>query len=77
MELAAMGACRDTIFHPERHWRQLLCTGSSGCFVGAQSRQPPNVPQWHVDYFELKLLKKCPFWDFPGGPWVRTQHFHC
>ena len=26
--------------------------------VGAQGRPPPNVPEWHVEYFELKLLKK-------------------
>ena len=26
--------------------------------VGAQSRLPQNVPQWHINYFELKLLEK-------------------
>lgn len=26
--------------------------------AGAQGRPPPNVSQWHSDYFELKLLKK-------------------
>ena len=23
--------------------------------IGAQGRPPHNVPQWHIDYFELKL----------------------
>ena len=27
-------------------------------YVGAQGRLPQNGPQWHIDYFELKLLKK-------------------
>ena len=26
--------------------------------AGAQGRPPQNMPQWHIDYFELKLLKK-------------------
>ena len=25
---------------------------------GAQGRPPPNMPRWHIDYFELKLLEK-------------------
>ena len=25
--------------------------------VGTQGRLPPNVPQWYIHYFELKLLK--------------------
>ena len=24
--------------------------------VGGQGSLPPNMPEWHVDYFELKLL---------------------
>ena len=28
--------------------------------IGALGRPPQNVPQWHIDYFELKLLKKQP-----------------
>ena len=28
--------------------------------VGAQGRPPQNVPQRHMDYFELKLLNKQP-----------------
>ena len=28
-------------------------------WVGAQGRPPQNVPQRHMAYFELKLLKKC------------------
>lgn len=26
--------------------------------VGAQGRLPQKVPQWHIDYFEWKLLWK-------------------
>ena len=25
--------------------------------IWAQDRLPPNIPQWNIDYFELKLLK--------------------
>lgn len=28
--------------------------------VGVQGELPPNVPQQHMDYSELKLLKKRP-----------------
>ena len=28
--------------------------------VGAQGRLPQNMLLWHLDYFELKLLKKQP-----------------
>ena len=27
---------------------------------GAQAPLPLNVPQWHIDYFELKLLREDP-----------------
>lgn len=63
------------MFHPERHWRQLLCSGPSGCFVGALGAGNPQCFNGLVDYFELWLLKKCPFWDFPGGPGVRLSAF--
>ena len=26
--------------------------------VGAQSSLPQDMPQWHLDYFELRLLEK-------------------
>lgn len=26
--------------------------------VGAQGRLSINMPEWHIDYFELKLFKK-------------------
>ena len=26
--------------------------------VGARGRLPQNIPQWHIDYFEFKLLEK-------------------
>ena len=26
--------------------------------LGTQGRPPPKMPQWHIDYFEVKLLKK-------------------
>ena len=26
--------------------------------VEAQGMLPPIMPQWHIDYFELKLLEK-------------------
>lgn len=26
--------------------------------TGAKGGQPPNVPLWHIDYFELKLTEK-------------------
>ena len=32
---------------------------------------PKNVSQWHIDYFESKLLKKWPG-NFPGGPVVKN-----
>lgn len=25
---------------------------------GVQGRLSPNIPLWHIDYFELKVLKK-------------------
>lgn len=28
--------------------------------VGAQGRQSQDLPQWHIDYFELQSLKKLP-----------------
>ena len=35
-----------------------LIKGTISAVVGAQGRPPPNIPQWHIDYFELKLLEK-------------------
>lgn len=32
--------------------------------VGAQKRSHQNVPQWHIGYSELNLLKK---WSKQGG----------
>lgn len=26
--------------------------------MGVQGRHPPNVPQWYINYIELKLLKE-------------------
>ena len=34
--------------------------------VWAQGRQPQNVPEWHVAYFELKLRKKWPTQEGPS-----------
>ena len=34
--------------------------GSHESTAGVQGRQPQNVPQWHFDYLELKLLKTWP-----------------
>ena len=31
--------------------------------VGDQGKPPQNMPQWHIDYFELKLLKQPNQWD--------------
>ena len=32
--------------------------------VGVQDGLPENVPQWNIDYFKLKLLKK---WSTQDG----------
>lgn len=32
--------------------------------VGTQDSPPPNMPQWHIDHFESKLLKK---WGMQEG----------
>ena len=34
--------------------------GSHESSAGVQGRQPQNVPPWHFDYLELKLLKTWP-----------------
>ena len=34
--------------------------GSHESSVGVQGRQPQNVPLWHIDYLEVKLLKMWP-----------------
>lgn len=36
-----------------------LCVSGFG-YVGAQGRLPQNVPQGHINYSELKLLKEKP-----------------
>ena len=28
--------------------------------AGAKGKPPQDIPQWHTDYFELKLLKELP-----------------
>ena len=33
-------------------------SGRSVTPVGAPGRPPHNIPQWNIDYFELKLLEK-------------------
>lgn len=47
-----------SLTHPEQR-------KTENCHVGVKVRLPQNVPQWHTDYFELKLLKK---WPVQGGP---------
>ena len=36
--------------------------------MGAQDRQPQNMPQWHIDYFELEFLKKQPMQEGHSDP---------
>ena len=36
--------------------------------VGPQCRTPQNMPQWHIDYFVLKLLKKSPIHEGHSDP---------
>ena len=35
-----------------------LCLLKLGDYGGAQGRPPQYIPQWHIGYFELKLLEK-------------------
>ena len=36
--------------------------------VEAHGRPPQDVSQWHIDYFELKLLKKWPVQEGHSEP---------
>ena len=31
--------------------------------VGTQGRLPPDMPEWHIDYFEWEILKERPIQD--------------
>ena len=35
-----------------------MCMCDHDTSASAQGRPPPNMPQWHIDCFELKLLEK-------------------
>lgn len=42
----------------------LLCIS----LVGAQCRLPQNMPQWHIDYLVVRLLKKRPLQEWYSDP---------
>lgn len=48
-------SCHHWLMHYPVNRHTLICTLN---LVGAQSRPTQNVCQWHIDYYELKLLKK-------------------
>ena len=35
---------------------------------GVRGRPPPNMPLWHIDYFELKFLGKQPVREHADPP---------
>ena len=50
--------------------KELVPASSSVCMysVGALGRLPQNVSQWHIGYFELKLLKRWSTQEEPSDP---------
>ena len=56
--------------------------GGSFGDIFTQYRMPSAILVGHksvlkTKYIRTLLLKKCFPWEFPGGPVVRTRHFHC
>ena len=59
--------------------QRLFIEPSTCCgYVWAKGRLPSNVPRWHMDYFELKSLKKKELqWSLMGCQQLAEHHEHC
>lgn len=76
--------CRSWVNHAHWHFQAFAYTGPEAwiLFILKENRvYPPNMPLWHIDYFESKLLKKQPMQkehsDPPGFPWKQEINFPC